>query len=590
MLKGFMKNLKKLNHTSKLASLYPYIKGLPGRGNLLQLTIIFTTLTAVLTSLNDLSRIWIPALSFYSVIMVNFLFSKIRKGLVNFRRLNGLTTVEMLLYGIGLSIMYIADVFARFPLIGLVFFSSLAALATLLRGLIARILAEDNLLYTLKYSLIISSFMIFPLLTHTLNYLLIPMIIGQIVGNALHLLYSSYINYSCKIHGLKPLRLLSAMLAIFLDGRKDSLEELAEKLDNRSDIKVDCLIFREVEKKDVKIAFIIPGFHPGPFRDFGSSVLPYLIEGELSRKGIKTIIVRGLSDHSKNIISRRDCEFIAEEITRKILNHDSNYSGIIGSTKILKHGSATALIIPIGDSTLILVTLHPKGMEDIPPDVMDGVDRDDVIIVDTHNSFSEYVKELDGDDFRDIKKVIALALRTTIQERSQLLVGYGESIIEDYGLEDGIGPLGVRILTFKNNDNLFTAFIVIDSNNAIPEVRDRINEEARKLGVDYCEVLTTDTHIVNGLKLGGRGYHPLGEAIPVEVISSSVTQAFKKALSNFQKMEVSRISMIFKNVKVMSNDFLVEAAEKSFKSLRLFFLTILFSLIISGIITLLIFL
>ncbi|MEM2069244.1 MAG: hypothetical protein QXY32_05900, partial [Nitrososphaerota archaeon] len=64
MPRGIMKSLKKLNHTSRLASLYPYIKGLPGRGNLLHLLTLFIALSVVLLSLTDLSRIWIPALSF----------------------------------------------------------------------------------------------------------------------------------------------------------------------------------------------------------------------------------------------------------------------------------------------------------------------------------------------------------------------------------------------------------------------------------------------------------------------------------------------------------------------------------------------
>lgn len=581
-----MKNLKKLNHTSRLASLYPYIKGLPGRGSLIELSIVFSTLTAFLLSLKDLSTIWIPALSFYSVTVVNFVFSRIGKGLVNFRRLNGLTIVEMILNSVGLSIMYLVNTLTNSPIIGLGLYSSLTALATLLRGLVTRVLAEDDLVYTLKYTCFISLLMIAPLITPSLNYLLTPMIVGQVIGSVLHLLYSSYINYSCRIHGLKPLSLLAAMLAIFLDARKNSLEELAEKLDNKSDIKVDCLTFRRVGKKNVEIALLVPCFHPGPFRDFGSSILPYLIEEKLSREDVKTIIARGLSDHSKNIISRRDCEILAYEISRKILSHNSSYSRVAGTTQVLKHGSAIASIIPVGNSKLVLVTLHPKGMEDIPPDVMDGMERDDIIVIDAHNSFTEDVKELDGDGFRDIKEVLALASKTTIQEKSRLLIGYGESMIEGYGPEDGIGPLGIRTIVFKSGD-ISTALIVVDSNNAIPEIRDKIVREARKLGVDYCEVLTTDTHIVNGLRLGGRGYHPLGEAIPVEVVSSSATQALKIALSNLKEMEVSRISMMFKNVKVMSNDFLAEAARKTFKSLRLFYLTILFTLIASSVLTLL---
>jgi putative membrane protein len=585
MLSGFMKNLKKENHTSRLASLYPYIKGLPGRGNLKGLTVMFTTLTIILVSLIDWTIIWLPALSYYSIIMVNYLFSKVGRGLVNFRRLNGLTVMEMMINSVGLTIMHLFNMFTKLPIISLSLLSSFTSLATLLRGLVVRVLAEDDLSFSLRYSITISVFLIAPFFASSLNNLLVPMLIGQITGNVLYTFYSSGINYFFRIHGLKPIKLLSAMLAIFLDGKKDSLENLAEKLNTRSDITIDCLVFREAGRRNVEIAFIIPTFHPGPFRDFGSSILPYLIEEKLSSKGVKTVIARGLSDHSKNIISRKDCEFIAEEISNKIINWDSNYSRRIGLTKVLKHGSATASLIPVGDTTLVVLTLHPKGMEDIPPLLMDGIKRDDIIVVDAHNSFSEDVKELDGDGFRDIRNVLAIASEIIIEKNSQILAGYGENMIEGYGLEDGIGPLGIRVLIFKN-ENYSTALIVLDSNNAVPEIRERILEDAKNLGIDYCEVLTTDTHIVNGIKLGGRGYHPLGEVIPIEVVSSSVVQALKRAMLNLKEMEVSRVSTTFRSVKVMSNEFLEEASEKTFKSLKLFYITTLLTLITSGLITL----
>ena len=585
MINGSMKNLKRENHTSKLASLYPYIKGLPGRGNLKGLTVTFTTLTIILASLADWTIIWVPALSYYSIIMINYLFSKVGRGLVNFRRLNGLTVIEMMINSVGLTIIHLFNLFTRLPIIGLALLSSFTALTALLRGLVLRVLTEDDLSHSLGYSIAVSALLVAPFFTPSLNDLLVPMLIGQIIGNVLHTLYSSTINYFFRIHRLKPIKLLSAMLAIFLDGKKDSLENLAEKLNTRSDITIDCLVFREVGRRNIELAFIIPTFHPGPFRDFGSSILPYLIEEKLSSKGVKTVIARGLSDHSKNIISRRDCEFIAEEISNRIINCNSNYSRRIGLTKVLKYGSATASLIPVGDTTLVVLTLHPKGMEDIPPLLMDGIKRDDIIVVDAHNSFSEDVKELDGDGFRDIRNALVIASETTIERGSQILAGYSENMIEGYGLKDGIGPLGIRVLTFKN-DNYFTALVVLDSNNAVPEIRERILKDAKDLGIDYCEVLTTDTHIVNGIKLGGRGYHPLGEVIPVEVISSSVVQALKRAMLNLKEVEVSRLSTIFRNVKVMSNDFLAEAAEKTFKSLRLFYVTILLTLITSGLITL----
>lgn len=587
MISGFMKNLKKVNHTSRLASLYPYIRGLPGTGNLTWSCITLITLMALSASLRDLSKIWIPAASLYPIIIVNLFFSKVGDGLVNFRRLNGLTMIEMFSNSIGLLINHAINLLTGFQSIGLALLSSFTALGALIRGLVIRTLSGDDLGYSLKYSMAFSAFLVIPFLQPGLNSFLTPILVGQSVGNLAYILYSSAIDYFSRVHGLKPIELLSSMLAVFLEGRNDALEYLAEKLDARSDIKIDCLIFREVGERRPEIAFIIPGFHPGPFRDFGSSLLPYLIENKLSNRGIKTVIVRGLSDHSRNIISRKDCEHIAEELTENISSCNSNFSKILGLTKVLKEGIATASLIPIGDSVLVLVTLHPNGMEDIPPEAMDEIERRDMIVIDSHNSFSQDVRELDGDDFSDVKKVLELASETVVEKGSELLVGYGQSMLEGYSLEDGIGPLGVRVLVFKRGEQL-TALVVADSNNAVPEVREKIIGESRNIGVEHCEVLTTDTHIVNGVKLGGRGYHPLGEVIPIEAISSSVVQALKDAIANIKKMEVSRISMTFEKMKVMSNKFLEDAAKKTFNSLKFLFITIMSTLIISGFITTLI--
>ncbi|MEN2974013.1 MAG: DUF2070 family protein [Candidatus Caldarchaeales archaeon] len=578
-----MKNLKLRNHTTRLASLYPYIKGLPGKGSLVTITITSATITVFLVSLIAYPIILLSAVSFYSIILVNYIFSRNRRELVNFRRLNGITLIELSMASIGLATIYLAHIL-RFPIIlALSILSSLVALATMLRGLIIRVLSGDSLTYTLKYSTTVSLLQVLPFLLSNLEDVKITMIIGQLVGSIAYIGYSSTIDVLLKIRGLKPLELLSAMLAIFLDGVRENLERLAEKLESKSDIKIELIAFREVSSRKVDIALIVPGFHPGPFKDFGSTILPYLIDEKLSRHNIRSVIVKGLSDHSKNIISRIDCEFISDEIERKILNHDSDYSSLLGSTKILNSGSVTTTLIPIGKTILTLVTLHPEGMEDIPLEVMDDIRNDELVVVDAHNSFSEDVREL-NDRLEDVKRALKNASRVSVDRCSEIFLGYGETDIDGYGLEDGIGPLGIRTILLKNNDK-FSALTVIDSNNAVPQVRDKILEEVKRIGIDYCEVLTTDTHIVNGVKLGGRGYHPLGEVIPIEEIVESVLRTVRKAKNNIKKMEAARISFIFNNIKVMSNDFLEEAADKTQKSLRLLFLTIFSTIVISGLLT-----
>ncbi|MCS7125895.1 MAG: DUF2070 family protein [Aigarchaeota archaeon] len=571
------------NHTTRLASLYPYIKGLPGRGNQLPLTIAFITLTVLLASLLIHQILLFFALSYYSIILVNYLFSRSRRELINFRRLNGVTVVESVLTSLGLMSAYLTYLGGVWVIIASIIFSSLTALATMIRGLIVRVLSGDNLAYSIKYSLTITTIQVFSFSFINLENIKTSMIAGQLIGNATYIIYSSILDIFLKVKGLKPIELLSAMLAIFLNGVKEPLEKLAGKLETKSDIKVESLVFRETTSNKISIALIVPSFHPGPFRDFGSSILPYLIEEKLSRYGIKSVIVKGLSDHSKNIISRRDCEFIADEIVKSIVNHNSNYSRSVGYVKIFKNGPVTTSLVPIGSSTLTLITLHPEGMEDIPYEVMDKINNDELIVIDTHNSFSEDVKEL-NDRLNDVREALKNISNIHVERNSEILLGYGESNIDGYGLEEGIGPLGIRTIVLKNNGQL-SSLVVIDSNNAVPEVREKILAEVKKIKVDYCEVLTTDTHIVNGIKLGGRGYHPLGEVIPLEDIVKSVLRAVKQAIENIKKMEVSKISFTFKDIKVMSNDFLEEAANKTHKSLKLLALTTLITMVTSALLT-----
>ncbi|MEM0451827.1 MAG: DUF2070 family protein [Nitrososphaerota archaeon] len=583
-----IQDLKYVNATSRLASLYPYIKGLPGRGNLLKLLVLEVALIALFTTLIDKAITFSLALCFYMIIIVNYLFHRIGRELVNFRRLNGLMIIEMSLIFLGLLFFYLLDLTLGYRKLGLAMLSSMISFGVLLRGLIVRTLAGDDVKSTITYTLSISFLEIFPFIYTVHKDLGYAVIIGQVIGNVSHHIYSIFINSRLKIRGLKPIELLSAILMVFLEGRKEHLENLAEKLDTKAEIKIDVLMFNPMDKSD-KIALVVPTFHPGPFRDFGSTILPYIIEEKFSKIGVKTVFVRGLSDHSRNIISRMDCEYISDTLLRTFENYDGRCSSMAGDFRIVKKDSVSAYLLPIGKTTIAILTLHPKGMEDIPPEVMEGIYREDLVVIDAHNSFSENVKELDGDKFKNIRELLYIISNTNVDRSSNIIkAGYGESRIEGYSIEDGVGPQGIRAILLDNGKEEF-ALIVIDSNNAIPIVRERILHEVGRLGVRYCEVVTTDTHIVNGVKLGGRGYHPIGELIPVEAIIPPVLRAVEQARRNLTRVEVSRITLTFNNVKVMAKDFLEEAEKKTFKALTYLEICMVLTFIASLVLTLITF-
>jgi len=383
------------------------------------------------------------------------------------------------------------------------------------------------------------------------------------------------------IRRIPALSYISATLAVLLDGKTDWLKEVAEKLDDRSKIEVNVIALKEKDHEEPEAAILVPTFHPGPFRDFGSSGLIYEIADELRAIGIETIFFKGLSNHETNIIAPEDCERIVKAIRAAFSENvrDLRYRSSMSHPTAVNDGGIKGTALTLGEARLVFLTKHPEGMEDIPRSVV-RVKDDRLIPVDCHNSFSDMVKDLDEESLRSVSKLLEKAAELELHARHPIVAGYARITLDKYSLEDGIGKLGVTALVFKLNRPI--AFIVLDGNNCLPSVRDEIKKHVREMGVEVVEVLTTDTHIVNGLKFGGRGYHPLGEVIPAEESAEAARRAVEKALKSAKPMEVALMKLEFDGVKVTSSAFFEEAASQTSKGLRLFFSFLAASLILGA--------
>ena len=82
----------------------------------------------------------------------------------------------------------------------------------------------------------------------------------------------------------------------------------------------------------------------------------------------------------------------------------------------------------------------------------------------------------------------------------------------------------------------------IDGNNMISGLREEIIEAIRKIGFDDGEVMTSDTHMVNGIVHAPLGYYRVGEAVPRERLLSEVTDVCREALTNMEICEVGALS------------------------------------------------
>ena len=249
----------------------------------------------------------------------------------------------------------------------------------------------------------------------------------------------------------------------------------------------------------------------------------------------------------------------------------------------LQNGEAKSMLISIGNAKLIFLTMHPKGMEDIPPTLGDGLN--DIIPVDCHNSFSDSVKELDEKSLSDIASMLREAMKISPPQSSPIMLGYARGYLEGRSLEDGLGGLGISTIVLKTKHNSI-ALVALDGNNCLPEVRSKIAEELGRLGLNAVEVMTTDTHVVNGLRFGGRGYHPLGEVISAEELAEKAREVSEEALNSLKPVEAAWRRLRFEGVKVTSSKFFQTAASRTSQGIKAFLGLLIASAVLGALLSL----
>jgi len=90
-----------------------------------------------------------------------------------------------------------------------------------------------------------------------------------------------------------------------------------------------------------------------------------------------------------------------------------------------------------------------------------------------------------------------------------------------------------------------TAYILLDSNNMVIGFRDVILEKVKTLGLDYAEVMTTDTHFVNTMS---GGHNPVGTKMQDEIIDA-ILKCTNEALNDLEEVSVGCKVANIKDIK-----------------------------------------
>ncbi len=369
---------------------------------------------------------------------------------------------------------------------------------------------------------------------------------------------------------LSSFSLFKAFMANWTENVNGPLEKIFEFLGEDREVQVNLLAFKG--KSGYKAVLAVPCFHPGPFRNVGSSPIPYLIQKVISEElGCVVAVPHGLFGHELDLTSQRQ--------NRKVLNAILNSLSFEFSTSKAspmirvneENASATCQIFK--ECALFTLTLAPKTTEDFPKEVEDHIASiaskhglSNFIVINAHNSIDSL--EQSEEEFQLLRLAASKSLEKALKSKFKpLKVGAAKLNPKEYGVSEGMGPGGIAALTLDVGGKIY-AYVVFDGNNMISGLREKILEGLKDLGIAEGEVMTSDTHVVNAVVLGGRGYHPVGEVMEHGKVVEMVKSVVSEALKDMEPVSVGWRTVKVENVRVIGEKQIEIMGEIAYKAAK----------------------
>src|SRR5918997_746972 len=320
--------------------------------------------------------------------------------------------------------------------------------------------------------------------------------------------------------------LLRAFLVAWSENRVDMIEELIEAKAHENLITTKVIRFLFAGNQ---AAIVLPEVHPGPFSMVGGSNLPYVLYEAFSKRAL---VMHSVSDHSLNIPSKKEVEKYVKDIAQMITKE----RGAACSEPVqMRINNSTSTGIAFGNTAIVMLSLAPTGMEDIPRAVSSEIESfgstigfSDVLVVDCHNAMGRYLGDSDRKDLLASAKQCLDQLKNRPQKHFK--VGFASLDDVDHRMdrtdELGQGGLAVLVLTIDNKNY---AIGWADSNNMKNTARDYIVSKInRNATTTMLEICSSDTHSTSG-KRTREGYFALGTTTNLDEIATAYIHLCAKA-------------------------------------------------------------
>ncbi|XES76840.1 MAG: DUF2070 family protein [Candidatus Bathyarchaeia archaeon] len=371
-----------------------------------------------------------------------------------------------------------------------------------------------------------------------------------------------------KEYGAGSMSLFQAFMLNWVASLNAPLESYLEKRGEDVNVQVSLLKF---DSSKPKAAIIVPLVHPGPFKNIGSSVLPSLLKQQYTDAyQCDTCVPLGLLGHELDVASQAQNHKIITGIIQNA-NFEAKIDKATPYVTVSENG-VTASCQLFGKTVFLNFTLAPKTTEDLPQELGSLVQQDaqklglDALIINAHNCLTE-TTEIDA-SIEALRETANKCLnQAAAQKAAPFQVGSHTVYPSEFTLKDGMGAGGITAVVVKVGEQK-TAYVVIDGNNMVPGVREKILSSLGAAGFEASEVFTTDTHSVSAVVVGRRGYHPVGEAMNHQILIQHITEAATAAAGNMENCKAGYQRITIPKVRVIGGDCLALLSELVDKAMQ----------------------
>lgn len=324
-------------------------------------------------------------------------------------------------------------------------------------------------------------------------------------------------------------RMLQAFLDAWTENKVDKMENLFEGRSYETNVGTKIIKFSNSQTH----AIVLPDVHPGPFGMVGGSYLPYVLYNSF---GKKALVMHSVSDHSLNIPSKRE----VDRYIKSLENMSVQGKGSKCAEPVqIKKANATVTGLAFDRSAIVMLSLAPKGMEDVPQQIRaelesyaSSIGFGNLLVVDCHNAMGGHIGKEDESDLLAAAKECLEKLMHMPQYEFE--VGFA-SLDDTSGRpasQSELGQAGLAVMVIKTNGKKY-AIGWSDSNNMENKLRDKVISAASG-DVLMLEVCSSDTHSTSG-KRTREGYFALGMTSNQDKIASVFGSMCEKAAARVSK-------------------------------------------------------